>query len=117
MKTAGVTINPADPTSLAAGRIDAARVAATTEEDIATHQAADEAGAVQDAAKFARRVRKRLGLSQLEFSQRIEVSLETIPRLGTRKTLSDRSCQGAAQGAGQSSRSRTGGVALIRGGG
>ena len=33
---------------------------------------------MQDAAKFARRVRKRLGLSQLEFSTRIDVSLETI---------------------------------------
>lgn len=31
-----------------------------------------------DAARFARRVRKRLGLSQAEFSQRIDVSLETI---------------------------------------
>jgi putative transcriptional regulator len=30
------------------------------------------------AAKFARRVRKRLGLSQAEFSQRIDVSLDTI---------------------------------------
>ena len=40
--------------------------------------ASDEAQAMQDAAKFARRVRKRLGLSQLEFSTRIDVSLETI---------------------------------------
>jgi putative transcriptional regulator len=31
-----------------------------------------------DAAKFARRVRKRMGLTQLEFSHRIEVPLETI---------------------------------------
>ena len=36
------------------------------------------AGALPDAARFARRVRKRLGLSQMEFSRRIEVSLETI---------------------------------------
>ena len=78
MKTVRMTINPADPASLAVGRIDPARVDATTEQDIAAHQAADEAGAVQDAARFARRVRKRLGLSQVEFSQRIEVSLETI---------------------------------------
>ena len=40
--------------------------------------AKDDAEAMQDAAKFARRVRRRLGLSQLEFSQRIDVSLETI---------------------------------------
>jgi len=34
--------------------------------------------AMQDAAKFARRVRRRLGLSQAAFSQRIDVSLDTI---------------------------------------
>ena len=78
MKTARMEINPAVPASLAVGRIDSARVDATTEQDIAAHQAADDAEALQDAAKFARRVRKRLGLSQAEFSQRIEVSLETI---------------------------------------
>ena len=78
MKTARMKINPAVPASLAVGRIDSARVDATTEQDIAAHQAADDAEALQDAAKFARRVRKRLGLSQAEFSQRIEVSLETI---------------------------------------
>ncbi len=78
MKTVRMMINPGDPPSLAAGRIDPARVDATSEQDIAAHQAADEAEAVQDAARFTRRVRKRLGLSQLEFSRRIEVSLETI---------------------------------------
>jgi len=78
MKTARMTIDPAVPASLAVGRIDAARVDATSEEDIAEQQALDEAEAMQDAAKFARRVRKRLGLSQAEFSQRIDVSLDTI---------------------------------------
>ena len=33
---------------------------------------------MQDAAKYARRVRQRLGLTQQELSQRIDVSLETI---------------------------------------
>ena len=73
-----MTNDSAIPASLTVGRIDAARVNATTEADIAAHQAADEVDARQDAARFARRVRKRLGLSQAEFSQRIEVSLETI---------------------------------------
>jgi putative transcriptional regulator len=78
MKTVRMKIDPAIPAPLALGRIDPARVDATTAEDSAAHQAADEAEAMQDAAKFARRVRKRLGLSQAEFSQRIDVSLETI---------------------------------------
>lgn len=78
MKTVRVTIDPAVPASLAIGRIDTARVDATTEEEITAQQATDEAEAMQDTAKFARRVRKRLGLSQAEFSQRIDVSLDTI---------------------------------------
>ena len=78
MKTVRMTINPAVQASLAVGRIDRARVDATTEEDIAAHQATDEVDAMKDAAKFARRVRKRLGLSQAEFSQRIDVPLDTI---------------------------------------
>lgn len=78
MKTVRATVNLSVPASLVMGRIDFARVDATTEEDIATHQAVDEAEALQDAAKFARRVRKRLGLSQSEFSHRIDVSLDTI---------------------------------------
>ena len=51
---------------------------ATTERDIGKQQLRDETDAILDAAKFARRVRKRLGLSQAEFSQRIDVSLDTI---------------------------------------
>jgi len=78
MKTVCMTIDPAVPASTAQGRIDPVRVDATTEHDIALQQAADEAEILQDAAKFARRVRKRLGLSQAEFSDRINVPLETI---------------------------------------
>lgn len=62
----------------AVGRFDAGRVDATTEEDIARQLASDEAEAMQDAAKFARRVRRRLGFSQAEFAERIDVSLDTI---------------------------------------
>lgn len=67
-------IDPGTP----AGRIDPDRVDATTEQDIAAQQAQDEADAMQDAARFARRVRQRLGLSQAEFSRRIDVPIDTI---------------------------------------
>jgi putative transcriptional regulator len=73
-----MTIDPAVPAPLLMGRIDPARVDATNEKVIAVHQATDEHEAMQDAAKFARRVRKRLGLSQMEFSERIDVPIETI---------------------------------------
>lgn len=78
MKTAHMTIDPAIPATLLQGRIDPARVDATNEKMIAAQQAADEQEAMQDAAKFARRVRKRLGLSQRELSERIDVPIETI---------------------------------------
>ena len=78
MKTVRMKIDPKDPATLAAGWIDPAGVDDTTEADIALQQAADEAEAMQDVAKFARRVRKRLGLSQSEFSERIDVPLDTI---------------------------------------
>lgn len=67
MKPVRVTIDPAAPAASKSGRIDPARVDATTEADIVRQAAADEAEAMQDAAKFARRVRKRLGLSQAEW--------------------------------------------------
>ncbi len=78
MKTIRVTIDPAAQGLSALGRIDPARVDATSEEDIALQQAADEVAAMQDAAKFTRRVRTRLGRSQTEFSRKIDVSLDTI---------------------------------------
>jgi putative transcriptional regulator len=53
-------------------------VDATTEAEIAAHQAADDADAMLDAARFARRVRRRLGFSQAEFAARIDVPLDTI---------------------------------------
>ena len=76
MKVTRKTIEPAADKAI--GRVDAARVDATGEADIAHHAAADDAAAVQDAAQFARQVRNRLGLSQAEFALRIDVSLETI---------------------------------------
>lgn len=78
MKTVHISIDPAKRDSLPEGRLNLERLNATTERDIAKQQQLDDAEAMLDAAKFARRVRKRLGLSQSEFSRRIDVSLETI---------------------------------------
>jgi putative transcriptional regulator len=78
MKTIRITIDPTAPTVNNLGRIDAKRVDATSEREIASHIEQDLDLSKSDAAKFAKRVRIRLGLSQAEFSQRIDVSLETI---------------------------------------
>ncbi len=75
MKIVRIRIDPASPVK---GRIDSKGVDATTEEELFAQQAADEAQARQDAARFVRRVRKRLGLSQADFSSRINVSVDTI---------------------------------------
>lgn len=78
MKKVRVTLNLADPSQIPTGRADLARIDATTEEDIARQAATDDAEAMQDAARFAKRVRRRLGLSQAQFSERIDVPIETI---------------------------------------
>ena len=62
----------------AIGRIDPKRVDATTETDIDQHIKEDEQQARLDAARYAQRVRKKIGLSQLEFARRIHVSVETV---------------------------------------
>ncbi len=78
MKKHPVTIDPHGMSLASSGRIDPDRVDATTEEEIARQKAADEKEAMQDAARYARRIRKRLGLTQREFSLRIGVSIDTI---------------------------------------
>ena len=78
MKTTRVKIDLNRVSSLPKGRVNKRRLDATTEREIVLQQKADDVDALLDAAKFARRVRKRLGLTQLEFSNRIDVSLDTI---------------------------------------
>ena len=78
MKKHRMTIDPRLMSLASLGRIDPDRVDATTEEEIARQKTADDKEAMQDAAKYARRIRKRLGLTQTEFSLRIGVSVDTI---------------------------------------
>ena len=76
VKIMKMIIDPANPRTWPKGRVDAVRLDATTETELAAQQASDDASAMQDAARYARRVRQRLGLTQQELSQRIDVSLE-----------------------------------------
>ena len=78
MKTVRIQIEPSTISAKRVGRINTTKLDATTEAQIAQQAAEDDAAAMQDAAKFARRVRRRLGFSQAEFATRIDVSLETI---------------------------------------
>lgn len=78
MSATRIRIDPENPGSFPAGSVDYDVLDRTTEQDIALQQQQDDAEAMRDMAKYARRVRKRLGLSQREFARRINVSLETI---------------------------------------
>ena len=78
MKTVRMKIEPNTPSTQRVGRVNTSKLDATTETQIAAHAAEDDVAAMQDAAKFVRRVRRRLGFSQAEFATRIDVSLETI---------------------------------------
>ncbi|MYI68727.1 MAG: helix-turn-helix domain-containing protein [Boseongicola sp. SB0673_bin_14] len=78
MGTTRIRIDPDDPSTFPKGRIDPAKVDATTEADIARQAREDDADAMQDMARYTRRIRRRLGLSQTELARRIDVSPETI---------------------------------------
>ncbi len=78
MSTTRVRIDPDDPSTFPEGRIDPAVVDATTEAEITLQEREDEAEALQDMARFTRRIRRRMGLSQTELARRIDVSPETI---------------------------------------
>lgn len=69
MKTVRKTIDVQSSKARPVGRIDMRRVDATTAADIGRQMATDDADAMLDAARFARRVRRRLGFSQTEPEQ------------------------------------------------
>ena len=78
MSRTRVRIDPDNPAILPSGRVDYEVLDATTERDLALQQKLDDGEAMQDMARYARRVRRRLGLTQREFARRIDVPHETI---------------------------------------
>ena len=78
MKMTRLRIDPANMDFLQIGRIDPVRVDKTTDEEIALQQAIDEAETMEEMAKFVRRVRSRLGVSRVDFSRLINVSVDTV---------------------------------------
>jgi len=78
MSTTRVRIDPDSPATFSEERFDPAAADGTTEAEIAMQQQEDDAEAMQDMARYARRVRRRLGLSQVEVTRRINVPHEAI---------------------------------------
>lgn len=78
MRTVRVRLDLKKTANVPKGRINPRLLDATNEHDLTLQQQLDDAESMQATARFARRVRKRLGLTQTEFSRRIDVSLDTI---------------------------------------
>ena len=78
MSRTRLTIDPDSPEGVPGGRVDHDVLAATGEAEIARQAREDDAEAMRDMGRFARRVRRRLGLTQIEFARRIDVPHETI---------------------------------------
>ena len=78
MSTTRVTVDPEKKQTLPKGRVDYSTLDGATEAGLASQKREDDAEAMQDVARFARRVRRRLGLTQIEFARRINVPHETI---------------------------------------
>ena len=78
MSRTRLTIDPDSAQGISRGRVDYEVLDATSEKDIARQAREDDAEAMRDMGRFARRVRRRLGLTQVEFARRIDVPHETI---------------------------------------
>ena len=65
MSTTRIRVDPDDPATSPEGRIDPVVVDATTEAELAVQQKEDDAEAMQDVARYAHRIRRRLGRSQM----------------------------------------------------
>jgi putative transcriptional regulator len=73
-----VEILPDGSEKVTTPRTDWSRVDATTEKEIAAQAAADDVEAIRDAAAYARRVRRKVGLSQVAFAKSIGVPVDTV---------------------------------------
>ncbi|EAQ05358.1 helix-turn-helix domain-containing protein [Yoonia vestfoldensis] len=61
-----------------AGRIDVSRVDATTEAEIKRHMLEDDLAALADAGDYARQIRRRLGLTQVQLATKLDVPIDTL---------------------------------------
>jgi putative transcriptional regulator len=78
LKPDGTLVRTGGKTGEIAGRVDPARLDATGEAALVRQAAADDAASRRHAAAYARRVRKRTGLTQAAFAARIGVPLDTV---------------------------------------
>ncbi len=68
-------LDPARPPS---GRTNEALLDATTEAMIRMQQAVDDREDMQQEGRFVRKLRRRIGLTQIEFARKIDVPVSTV---------------------------------------
>ena len=104
MSRTQVRVDPDDPQSWPRGRVDHEVLDGTTERDLALQQQEDDAEAMRDVAQYTRRVRRRLGLTQMELARRIDVPHETIRNWEQGKRCPTGAARGTAPSARQGAR-------------
>lgn len=78
MKKTHVHVDPENPITFPEGRVDQARLEATTDEDIREQIRRDEADAMQEMGRYVRTIRARVGMSQRDFAHATGVSVDTL---------------------------------------
>ncbi|MCY4261084.1 MAG: hypothetical protein OXC91_12590 [Rhodobacteraceae bacterium] len=78
MITTHIEVDPDNPATFPKGRIRPAEVDGTTAAQIARQQREDGTEAMRDMTRYARRIRRCQGLTQVEMARRIDVWRETI---------------------------------------
>lgn len=78
MQKTHVHVDPDNPTTFPQGKVDEARLDATTDEAIREHIAQDEAAAMQEMGRYVRTIRARVGMSQRDFAHATGVSVDTL---------------------------------------
>ena len=78
MKKERVHVDPNDESTFPRGRVSKDRLDATTDEMIEEQARRDEDEAMHDMARYVRGIRRRVGMSQEEFSRSMGISVDTL---------------------------------------
>jgi len=78
MKKTHVHVDPADPATFPDARVDEGRLDATSDEMIDKQIQRDDAEAMEEMGHYVRRIRGKVGMSQIEFSRVTGVSVDTL---------------------------------------
>jgi putative transcriptional regulator len=78
MKKVHIRVDPDKESSFPKGKIDLDRVDTTSDREIQEQIDQDNREAMGEIGEYIRRIRARVGMSQMEFSQQIGISVDTL---------------------------------------